>query len=76
MAQRLPRINLMMLGDGSVGKTTLLNSYDDRVFKNDHVRTVGLDNIKKTYKPPGTDETVTVWIWDTAGQERYKLMTY
>lgn len=45
-----PKINIMMIGDGAVGKTSLLNRFDGRKFNSSHIRTTGLDSItvKKT----------------------------
>ena len=38
-----PKINIMMIGDGAVGKTSILKSFDGRKFVNAHIRTGGLD---------------------------------
>ncbi len=67
-------MNIMMIGDGAVGKTSILKWYDKRKFQSNHVRTVGLDFIKINYPIEGID--VEVKLWDTAGQERFKNLTY
>ena len=55
----------MMIGDGAVGKTSILKWYDKRKFQSAHVRTVGLDFIKinQTFD----DTEVEIKLWDTAG---------
>lgn len=66
----------MIIGDGAVGKTSLLNYFDTRKFNKNHIRTVGLDSVKTTHKTRDGQQELEVKLWDTAGQERFKHMTY
>ena len=68
------KMNIMMIGDGAVGKTSILKWFDKRKFQQAHVRTVGLDFIKINKTIDGNE--VEVKLWDTAGQERFKNLTY
>ena len=68
------KINIIVIGDGEVGKTSLLNNYSNKRFTNQHIKTVGVDFIKKNLVLEGTE--VEVKLWDTAGQERFKTITY
>lgn len=68
------KINIIVIGDGEVGKTSLLNNYSNKRFTNQHIKTVGVDFIKKNVVIEGTD--IEIKLWDTAGQERFKTITY
>jgi len=72
MAQK--KMQLMMLGDGSVGKTSMITMYKDQAFKETHMATIGVDYVSTTYTSASGEE-VAVKIWDTAGQERFQSMT-
>ena len=67
-------MNIMMIGDGEVGKTSILKWFDKRKFNANHIRTVGLDFIKVNKIIDGNE--IEVKLWDTAGQERFKNMTF
>ena len=71
------KCNIIMIGDGAVGKTSLLNMYSEGVFNQSHMATLGLDYIMKSFKTPDstTDSAMQVKIWDTAGQERFRTLT-
>ena len=66
------KLKLILLGESSVGKTSLLLSYTDNYFPKTHVTTIGVELKEKEiiYK----DYQVTLQIWDTAGQERYRAL--
>jgi Ras-related protein Rab-18 len=63
-------VKTIIIGNTSVGKSTLLRKLTENIFSRDETPTVGVDfytlniNIKKSY--------VKVHMWDTAGHERYK----
>merc|ERR1712151_1483838 len=69
-------INLIILGDACVGKTSLLRRVDKRDFEHSHLKTIAVDFIKTTYYNAEDDRTVQVKIWDTAGQEKFRNITY
>ena len=70
------KVNIMIIGDGAVGKTSLLSFFDTRKFNKNHIRTVGLDHVKCNHKTKDGQADLDVKLWDTAGQERFKTMTY
>jgi len=62
-------LKLMLLGDSSVGKTSLLLKYVDDKFNPTQISTIGVDMRQKYVEINGRKVKLT--IWDTAGQERY-----
>lgn len=66
-------IKLLLLGDGAVGKSSLLLRYCEDKFDHKHILTIGVDFKSKIVKIG--HETVRLQIWDTAGQERFRNIT-
>ena len=64
------------MGDGSVGKTSIIKQFNDQKFNEEHITTLGLDYVSKKYTSKAHGQTYTIKIWDTAGQERFKTLTY
>jgi len=62
------RIKLVVVGDGAVGKTSLLISYATGDFPTEYVPTV-FENYTAQLELEG--ETILMHLWDTAGQEDY-----
>jgi Ras-related protein Rab-8A len=67
------QVKVLMVGDSGVGKTSLLLRYDNDVFNESYVTTIGID-FKTKYLDVG-DKRVRLQIWDTAGQERFRTIT-
>ena len=63
-------INLITLGESSVGKSSIINRYTENVFNFSFVSTIGIEFRNKTIKINNNE--VNVKIWDTAGQELYR----
>ena len=64
---------LLIIGDSSVGKTSLITRYANGTFKEEYLATVGLDYFTKVEEI--NNQTIQVKLWDTAGQERFKSLT-
>jgi Ras-related protein Rab-7A len=60
---------VVLLGDSSVGKTSLLRRFVRNDFSTDYKATIGADFLSKDVDVDGCK--VTLQIWDTAGQERF-----
>ena len=67
------KCQLLIIGDSTVGKTSILNKYSSRSFNPNYIATVGLDFFTKDEIID--NKTIRIKIWDTAGQERYKALT-
>ena len=63
---------IVVLGDGGVGKTSLIRRYVDRSFRERYLMTIGVDFSTKQINIG--DATYRLQIWDTVGQERYKFL--
>jgi len=64
-------IKCVLVGDGAVGKTSMLISYTEGLFPEEYVPTV-FDNYTTTIQIDG--EVITLALWDTAGQEQYSRL--
>ena len=64
---------ILLIGDSSVGKTSLIQRYANGIFKEEYLATVGLDFYTK--QETINNINVLVRLWDTAGQERFKSLT-
>ncbi|CAI7158343.1 CFC_collapsed_G0004500.mRNA.1.CDS.1 [Saccharomyces cerevisiae] len=71
-------IKVVLLGDSSVGKTSIVTRLKSGKFLAKHAATIGAAFITKTIEVPSNDSStekrIHMEIWDTAGQERYKSL--
>ncbi|MBD3406099.1 MAG: GTP-binding protein [Candidatus Lokiarchaeota archaeon] len=66
---------LVLIGDASVGKTSIRRRYMGSGFVAQHLATIGVDFAQKYVKV--NDNTIRLVIWDLAGQEAYeKIRSY
>lgn len=65
------QFRVIMLGDSTVGKSSLLRCYTEGVFLDTINQTVGVDfHVQFVELQPGL--RVKLQFWDTAGQERFR----
>ncbi|MHA1660250.1 MAG: GTP-binding protein [Promethearchaeota archaeon] len=63
-------LKLLMLGDGGVGKTTLLHRYVKRIFLDSTTMTIGVEFLTKQIM---LDSLVCqLVLWDITGQQRFR----
>ncbi|NXX84128.1 RB39B protein, partial [Urocolius indicus] len=68
------QFRVIMLGDSTVGKSSLLRRYTEGVFLDAINQTVGVDfYVRSVELEPGL--RVKLQFWDTAGQERFRSVT-
>ena len=63
---------LIIIGDSTVGKSSILSIYNNNTNPLKQISTIGIDYIIKDEKI--NDKLVKVKIWDTSGQERFKSL--
>ncbi|MHA1265790.1 MAG: Rab family GTPase [Candidatus Helarchaeota archaeon] len=65
---------LIVVGDPSVGKTSLIRRYADRKFDESYLPTIGADfTIKQIeFKEANVTKIVTLSIWDMGGHQRFE----
>lgn len=63
---------IIIIGDGGVGKTSLLRKYIKNQFETDYLPTVGVNISKQNVHHKGKDYNLL--IWDLAGQPQFFLL--
>lgn len=71
-SDQLP-FKLLLIGDSSVGKSSLLLRFTDNTFQEGTVNLTSVDFKTKNIIVDG--KTVQLQVWDTAGQERFRTIT-
>ena len=67
------KIQLIMIGESNVGKTSLIRRYTKNLFNINHLETTGIEFSSKEEKI--NNKIIKVKIWDTAGQEIFHSLT-
>lgn len=67
------KCQLLIIGDSTVGKTSMLTRYVEDKFNSQFLATAGIDFFTKD--EIFNNKKVRIKVWDTAGQERYKSLT-
>src|SRR5436309_13623125 len=65
---------ILLLGDGAVGKTSLIRRFVVDKFSDDYITTIGTKVTKKDLRleSPGKATDMTLMIWEVLGQEGYR----
>jgi small GTP-binding protein len=63
------RYKVAMIGDGNVGKTTLLRRFATGMFQESRIMTIGVDF--QTVAVKSGDLSIKLTVWDLAGQDRF-----
>lgn len=66
------QFKIILIGPGSVGKTSLLNRFINNQFESSYKMTMGVDLLTKQIDLDGKE--VNLNLWDVGGQERFKFM--
>ncbi len=66
------KFKIVVVGDGAVGKTSLIKRYTTDSFEKDYIATLGMQFSK--YVVPVEGENVELLLWDLAGQESFSSL--
>ncbi|EGD82786.1 small GTP binding protein Rab9 [Salpingoeca rosetta] len=72
MASSTRMVKVILLGDGSVGKSSLMQQFVRNEFNSESFHTIGVEVLNKDVRVGS--EAITMQIWDTAGQERFRSL--
>uniref|UniRef100_A0A6B2LLT1 Uncharacterized protein n=1 Tax=Arcella intermedia TaxID=1963864 RepID=A0A6B2LLT1_9EUKA len=64
---------VLLIGDSSVGKTSLCTRFTENAFSENFIATLGVDFKIRTLSIE--NKRVRLQVWDTAGQERFRTIT-
>jgi len=67
----IPKFKVVLLGDESSGKTSVIRRAVEDKFSKKYEATLGVDLFTKTISTPGNQD-IRLQVWDTSGQERFK----
>lgn len=65
-------LKVVVLGDFSVGKTSIIQRYVENRFPASYIRTIGTDLYSKEIKNPKENIVITFQIWDFSGDVEFK----
>ncbi|WIA41606.1 hypothetical protein OEZ86_008966 [Tetradesmus obliquus] len=68
-------IKVVVVGNGGVGKTSMIKRCCKGVFTDDYKKTIGVDFLEKQLYVPSIGQDVQLYLWDTAGQEEFDSIT-
>mmetsp|Transcript_79263 Transcript_79263/g.175839 ORF Transcript_79263/g.175839 Transcript_79263/m.175839 type:complete len:250 (-) Transcript_79263:50-799(-) len=68
-------LKVIVVGNGQVGKTSMITRFAKGIFTNEYKKTIGVDFLEKKLYLNAVGEEVTYLLWDTAGQEEYDALT-
>lgn len=66
-------IKVVVVGNGGVGKSSMIQRYCKGVFTSEYKKTIGVDFLERLIQMKGQD--VRLMLWDTAGQEEFDAIT-
>ena len=67
------KIQIILVGESGVGKTSLIRRYTNNIFNSNHLETIGIEFYNKEEKI--NNKIIQIKFWDTAGQEIFHSLT-
>ena len=71
--EKIPKYNIMTLGNTAVGKTSFIIRYTENTFSDNYLTTLGIDYKSKIITLED-HKSYNINFFDTAGQEKYKSL--
>ena len=71
--QDIKKISLILIGESTVGKASLMRVYNDLKFEESSLATIGIEVYTKNIQI--NEEVCSIKIWDTCGQERLRALS-
>lgn len=66
------KVKIILLGEYSSGKTSLIVRKNENVFSNSYMSTIGVDFF--SFKTFINENPILVHVWDTAGEEKFRFI--
>ncbi len=66
------KIKVIVIGDGGVGKTSLIQKFTQGTFQTDYIKTIGAQ--LSNYKTETNGYRIELIFWDIAGQEEFHFL--
>ena len=66
------RFKITVVGDGGVGKTSLIQKFTNNTFKKDYIKTIGAQF--SVFDKEIEDDKVKLIFWDIAGQDDFNFL--
>ena len=66
------KVKVTVIGDGSVGKTSLIQKFTQGIFKTDYVKTIGAQ--LTNYETEIDEYRIELIFWDIAGQDNFHFL--
>lgn len=67
-------LKVCVVGDGGVGKTSVVMRYCDGVFRENYIMTIGSNFAVKSLPLPELETYVKLQLWDIAGQAHFSFV--
>ena len=67
------KIQIILVGESGVGKTSLIRRYTNNIFNSNHLETIGIEFYNREEKI--NNKIIQIKFWDTAGQEIFHSLT-
>jgi len=71
-AKKKIKVKVTVIGDGSVGKTSLIQKFTQGIFKTDYVKTIGAQ--LTNYETEIDEYRIELIFWDIAGQDNFHFL--
>mmetsp|Transcript_57720 Transcript_57720/g.162785 ORF Transcript_57720/g.162785 Transcript_57720/m.162785 type:complete len:217 (-) Transcript_57720:104-754(-) len=68
-------LKVIVVGNGKVGKTSLITRFARGVYTEEYKKTIGVDFLEKKVYLKSAGEDLTLLLWDTAGQDEFEAIT-